>query len=192
MQDSTAEYNRGNDCCLVVHIKNELIGSLEPDVAASVKTLSGRCFVVGFDESNTRIWRQEPGPEGCHNVKELFLFCGEPHGENGWYFHETFGITKGDDKNRMQLLVDGEALRGAQGSADNSTHRRDERPDEIAQWRNCRTTCAPAGCSSAPRTSVCGSCYRSCSRRIFLSPLSSRGSSSIARSTTGFWTVVRR
>ena len=43
----------------------------------------------------------------------------------------------------MQLVVDGAEQRGAQGADETSTHRRDERPDEIAQWRNATETCAP-------------------------------------------------
>ena len=127
MQDSTAEYNRGNDCCLVVHIKNELIGSLEPDVAASVKTLSGRCFVVGLDENNTRIWRQEPGPDGCHNVKELFLFSGEPHGVDGWLFHETFGIVKSDKSGSVP-----EPVAWVRGTLDGP----DMSPVHVPYWTN--------------------------------------------------------
>ena len=52
-------------------------------------------------------------------------------------------IHKGGDVNRLQLVADGQTPRGAQGSADGSTHRRDERRDEIREWRNCKTTCAP-------------------------------------------------
>ena len=52
-------------------------------------------------------------------------------------------ILKGNDVNRLQLVVDGAEQRGDQGSADGSTHRRDQRPDEIRQWRNAKTTCAP-------------------------------------------------
>lgn len=51
-------------------------------------------------------------------------------------------IHKGSDVNRMQLVADGHTQRGEQGSADGSTHRRDERRDEIREWRNCKTTCA--------------------------------------------------
>ena len=50
---------------------------------------------------------------------------------------------KGPDRNRIQLVVDGEARRGEQGAANSSTHRRSEKPDEIAQWRNATETCAP-------------------------------------------------
>ena len=50
---------------------------------------------------------------------------------------------KGPDRNRIQLVVDGAARRGEQGGADSSTHRRSEKPDEIAQWRNATETCAP-------------------------------------------------
>jgi hypothetical protein len=50
---------------------------------------------------------------------------------------------KGPDRNRIQLVVDGAARRGEQGGADSSTHRRSEKPDEIAQWRNASETCAP-------------------------------------------------
>lgn len=52
-------------------------------------------------------------------------------------------ILKGSDVNRLQLVVDGAEQRGNQGSADGSTHQRDQRPDEIRQWRNAKTTCAP-------------------------------------------------
>ena len=52
-------------------------------------------------------------------------------------------IMKGPDRNRIQLVVDGEARRGERGAADSSTHRRSEKPDEIAQWRNATETCAP-------------------------------------------------
>ena len=47
---------------------------------------------------------------------------------------------KGPDRNRIQLVVDGAARRGEQGGADSSTHRRSEKPDEIAQWRNATET----------------------------------------------------
>ena len=52
-------------------------------------------------------------------------------------------ILKGDDQNRLQLVADGTQQQGQQGSADRSTHRRDERRDEIKEWRNAKTTCAP-------------------------------------------------
>lgn len=52
-------------------------------------------------------------------------------------------IHKGGDVNRLQLVADGKEAHGRQGSADGSTHRRDERRDEIRDWRNAKTTCAP-------------------------------------------------
>ena len=52
-------------------------------------------------------------------------------------------ILKGSDVNRLQLVADGAEQQGQQGAADNSTHRRDQRPNEIRQWRNAKTTCAP-------------------------------------------------
>ena len=52
-------------------------------------------------------------------------------------------ILKGPDRNRIQLVMDGDAQRGQQGEADTSTHRRNERPDQIAHWRNATETCAP-------------------------------------------------
>jgi hypothetical protein len=52
-------------------------------------------------------------------------------------------ILKGSDTNRIQLIPAGAAQQGSQGSTDNSTHRRDVRPDEISEWRNATETCAP-------------------------------------------------
>ena len=52
-------------------------------------------------------------------------------------------ILKGPDTNRIQLIPEGATQQGAQGSTDNSTHRRDGRPDEIREWRNATETCAP-------------------------------------------------
>jgi len=52
-------------------------------------------------------------------------------------------VLKGEDRNRAQVVVDGQQFNGRQGDANSSTHNRDEAPNEIYEWRDMRETCAP-------------------------------------------------
>lgn len=52
-------------------------------------------------------------------------------------------VLKGDDRNRAQVVVDGQQCNGRQGDANSSTHNRDEARNEIYEWRDMRETCAP-------------------------------------------------
>ena len=52
-------------------------------------------------------------------------------------------VLKGEDRNRAQVVVDGQQFHGRRGDANSSTHNRDEGRNEIYEWRDMRETCAP-------------------------------------------------
>lgn len=52
-------------------------------------------------------------------------------------------LTSDEEQPKNSVLIDDVSHRGEQGGADSSTHRRSEKPDEIAQWRYVTEVCAP-------------------------------------------------